>query len=124
MKVWTPNPLLLCVNLKILTYLILKLYLSAVSEEMQVSLHHTQLPVLLLQASDVGRRTQGSEGTEREIKRPSMTPLKPPDKNKRLPQLAMAKDVEWLTVSPTDDTAVRKEQIKKKNTHTKVRKVI
>lgn len=91
---------------------IFKLYLSAVSEAVQVPLHHTQLPVLLLQASGVGRRTQGSDGTERVIKRPNMTPLNPPDKYRRPPQLVMAKEMEWLTASPTEDTAVRKMQIK------------
>lgn len=70
------------------------MYLSAVSEEVQVPLHHTQLPVLLLQASGVGKRTQGSDGTERVIKRPSITPLNPPDMNRRFPELAMAKDME------------------------------
>lgn len=79
-------------------------YLSAVSEEAQVPLHQTQLPVVVLQASGVGSRAQGSEGTDRVRSLPSVTPLKPPDRKRRPPQLVMARDTERFTGSPTAET--------------------
>lgn len=79
-------------------------YLSAVSEEAQVPLHQTQLPVVVLQASGEGSRAQGSEGTDRVRSLPSVTPLKPPDRKRRPPQLVMARDTERFTGSPTAET--------------------
>lgn len=79
-------------------------YLSAVSEEAQVPLHQRQLPVVVLQASGVCIRAQGSEGTDRVRSLPSVTPLKPPDKKRRPSQLVMARDTDRLTGSPTAET--------------------
>lgn len=79
-------------------------YLSAVSEEAQVPLHHMQLPVVVLQASGVGSRAQGSEGTARVRSLPSVTPLKPPDRKRRPPQVVMARDTERFTGSPTAES--------------------
>ena len=70
-------------------------------------LHHTQLPVVVLQDSGVDRRLQGSAGTVRVSRRPSVTPLKPPDRNSRPPRLVMARDTDWLTGSPTPGTGDR-----------------
>lgn len=55
-------------------------HLSAASEEAQLPRHQTQLPVVTLQASGVGSSAQGSAGTDRVRSRPSVTPLKPPDR--------------------------------------------
>lgn len=74
------------------------------SEEAQVPLHQIQLPVVVLQASGVGRRAQGSEGTDRVRSLPRVTPLNPPDRKRRLPQLVMARDTEPFTGSPTAET--------------------
>lgn len=74
------------------------------SDDAQVPLHHTQLPVLLLQASGVGSRMQGSLGKERVKSLPSVTPLKPPDRNRRPPHPVIAKETERFTGSPTEDT--------------------
>lgn len=74
------------------------------SDEAQVPRHHTQLPVLLLQASGVGKRMQGSVGRERVKSLPRVTPLKPPDRNRRPPQPVIAKETERFTGSPTEDT--------------------
>lgn len=79
-------------------------YLSAVSEEAQVPLHHTQLPVVVLQASGEDSRAQGSEGTDRVRSLPSVTPLKPPDRKRRPPQFVMASDTERFTGSPIAET--------------------
>ena len=76
-------------------------YLSAVSDEAHTPLHQIQLPVVELQASGVGSREQGSEGTVSVSRRPSVTPLKPPDRKRRPSQLVMARDTERLTGSPT-----------------------
>lgn len=75
-------------------------YLSALSEEAQVPLHHMQLPVVVLQASGVENRAQGSDGTDRVRSLPSVTPLKPPDRKRRPSQLVMARDTERFTGSP------------------------
>lgn len=83
-------------------------YLSAVSEEAQIPLHQTQLPVVVLQASGVGSRAQGSEGKERVRSLPSVTPLKPPDRKTRPAQLVMARDTEQFTGSPTAETEGKK----------------
>lgn len=71
-----------------------------------------QLPVVVLQASGVGRRAQGSEGTDRVRSLPRVTPLKPPDRKRRPPQLVMARDTEPLTGSPTADTKKKKKKKK------------
>lgn len=76
-------------------------YLSAASEEAQVPLHHTQLPVVVLQASGEDSKAQGSEGTDRVMSLPSVTPLKPPDRKSRPSQLVIASDTERFTGSPT-----------------------
>lgn len=75
-------------------------YLSALSEEAHVPLHHMQLPVVLLQASGVESRAQGSDGTDRVRTLPSVTPLKPPDRKRRPSQLVIARDTERFTASP------------------------
>lgn len=75
-------------------------YLSALSDEAQVPLHHMQLPVVLLQASGVESRAHGSDGTDRVRTLPRVTPLKPPDRNRRPSQLVMARDTERFTGSP------------------------
>lgn len=63
-----------------------------------------QLPVVLLQASGVGSRPQGSEGTVRVRSLPRVTPLKPPDRKRRPAQLVMARDTERFTGSPVAET--------------------
>lgn len=63
-------------------------------------LHHMQLPVVLLQASGVESRAQGSDGTDRVRTLPRVTPLKPPDMKRRPSQLVMARDTERFTASP------------------------
>lgn len=78
----------------------IRCYLSALSEEAQVPLHHMQLPVVLLQASGVESRAQGSDGTDRVRTLPRVTPLKPPDRKRRPSQLVMARDTERFTTSP------------------------
>lgn len=78
--------------------------LSAVSEAVQVPLHQTQLPVVVLQASGVGSKAQGSEGRVRVRRRPRVTPLNPPERNSRPPQPTMARDTERLTGSPTAES--------------------
>lgn len=78
--------------------------LSAVSDEAQAPLHQMQLPVVVLQVSGVGSSAQGSEGTVRVMSRPNVTPLKPPDRKSRPPQLVMARDTERFTGSPTTET--------------------
>ena len=83
-------------------------YLSAVSEEVQVSLHQMQLPVVELQASNVGSRAQGSEGTVRVRSLPSVTPLKPPVRKRCPPQVVMARDTERFTGSPMAETEEKK----------------
>lgn len=75
-------------------------HLSALSEEAQMPLHHMQLPVVLLQASGVESRAQGSDGTDRVRTLPRVTPLKPPDRKRRPSQLVMARDTERFTGSP------------------------
>lgn len=82
-------------------------YLSALSEEAQLPLHHTQLPVVVLQASGEDSRAQGSEGTDRVRILPSVTPLKPPDRKRRPFQLVMARDTERFTGSPTAEPEVK-----------------
>lgn len=59
-----------------------------------------QLPVVLLQASGVESRAQGSDGTDRVRTLPRVTPLNPPDRKRRPSQLAMARDTERFTASP------------------------
>lgn len=76
-------------------------YLSALSEEAQVPLHHMQLPVVVLQASGEDSRAQGSEGTDRVMSLPSVTPLKPPDRKSWPSQLVIASETERFTGSPT-----------------------
>lgn len=75
-------------------------HLSALSEEAQMPLHHTQLPVVLLQASGVESRAQGSDGTDRVRTLPRVTPLKPPDRKRWPSQVVMARDTERFTGSP------------------------
>lgn len=78
-------------------------YLSAMSEDAHAPRHQTQLPVLLLQASWEVSSWQGSEGSVRVSMRPSVTPLKPPDRNRVPSRAAMARDTEWFTASPTPE---------------------
>lgn len=67
-------------------------------------LHQTQLPVVVLQASGVGSKAQGSEGRVRVRRRPRVTPLNPPERNSRPPQPTMARETERLTGSPTAES--------------------
>lgn len=63
-----------------------------------------QLPVVVLQASGVGSKAQGSEGTDRDTSLPRVTPLKPPDIKRWPSHSVMANNTERFTGCPMAET--------------------
>lgn len=63
-----------------------------------------QLLVVELQASCVGSKAQGSEGTDRVTSLPRVTPLKPPDMKRWPSHSVMANNTERFTGFPMAET--------------------